>query len=78
MQYALLRDGSTGNNLYLAPVVFQRVPCVNEYVWLGNKAFLVQAVSHTWGNDGVPIAIIDIGVSASQQGTTPEVTGTPQ
>jgi hypothetical protein len=78
MQYVLLRDGSTYNNLYPVPVLFQRVPCVNEWVWLGNKAFVVQVVSHTWDDHGQPLAIVDIGAVAAQQGTMPGVTGMPQ
>ncbi len=67
MDNAYIRDGATHTYIWNTPVTFQRLPCVNEFIWFNNQGYLVLAVIHTWDDSSQPMAVLDIALSTLQQ-----------
>ena len=80
MQHAMLRDVANGTYLTGEPIPFQRIPTVGETIWLVNYTVVVMAVNHTWdasGSVALPVVLLDVGVATAQQGSPPDVVGSP-
>lgn len=76
MEHAFVRNRAANEYLWNVPVPFQRLPIINEYVWLGSQVYLVEAVSHSWSG-GQPVVTLDIGMAVSPQGIEPKGAGEP-